>query len=774
MIQKALNYNWQFIEGFEKKYLKQPIKGSLVDIPHTVKEIPKNYFDQSLTEGVFTYQKAFDYSLKNHRRLFVTFEGVMSKATVYLNGKELSHHVGGYTRFKVELTEALKESNLLTVRVDSHESSDHPPFGNVIDYLTYGGIYREVSLIETGPDLFEHVLIDGDQTTLNIRAKLNKHSNETQCRFEIYDEQDKLYTLNEEIRDDTLAIQTSHNLTLWDIDNPKRYTLKGFINDQFVYETKFGIRTISVDRDNFYLNGKKVFLRGLNRHQSYPYVGYAMPASAQKKDADILKYELGVNIVRSSHYPPSRHFLDRCDEIGLLVFTELPGWQHIGDETWKTHALSDLKSLVIDDYNHPSIVIIGTRINESSDDHDFYTKTRDLVKSIDQSRPTGGVRFFGKSELLEDIYTVNDFVHRGDNEGLTPKKKMTKEQHPYLITEYNGHMFPTKSFDDETKRVNHALRHFKVLDDAYRMQGVMGAIGWCMNDYNTHKEFGSNDHICYHGVLDMNRNSKYAAAVYASHGDKPYMNVLSMMHIGERPAGALKEVVIATNCEKVEVLKNGKWIGTHYPSKRYKHLPHPPIIINDFVGNQIVESDRFSKRDAKRIKAIMLYMLANDLKMRLRDKLLFGYILLKYKMKYQDAVELYTKYVGGWGEEATHYTFKGYIANDCVATVHKGTNDAYRFALKPDAETLYHGDTYDVTRVTIEHLNGFDERAFYSNETLRIEALGSIELIGPSQRNLQGGIESFWIRSTSEGSGTVYVYTQNNLTITQTFEVVGK
>ena len=95
--------------------------------------------------------------------------------------------------------------------------------------------------------------------------------------------------------------------------------------------TLFGFRTAVFLKDGFYLNGKKVKLRGLNRHQSYPYVGYAMPESMQKRDADILKNELGVNAVRTSHYPQSRHFVERCDELGLLVFTEIPGWQHLGD-----------------------------------------------------------------------------------------------------------------------------------------------------------------------------------------------------------------------------------------------------------------------------------------------------------------------------------------------------------------------------------------------------------------------------------------------------------
>ena len=773
MIIKGLNFDWTFKRGFDNNTTIEEIQGELVHLPHSVNYISKNYFDEQLTQGLFTYQKHFEYSLKNGNRLFLICYGIMNKATLYLNGHELTTHIGGYTKFNVELTDYLKPNNLLTICVDSRETGENPPYGNVVDYLTYGGIYREVELLETGPNAFDYVLIDGDDSKLNIQAKINSKTTENNYRFDIYDDTllvDQIVIVSNDIH---LSLTHQHNLKLWTINEPKLYTLKAYINENFVYQTRFGLRTIKVNDQGLYLNNELIFLRGLNRHQSYPYVGYAMPASAQIKDADILKDELQVNIVRSSHYPPSKHFLDRCDEIGLLVFTELPGWQHIGDETWKEHALNDLKDLVIEDYNHPSVIIIGTRINESKDDDEFYRKTRDLVKSIDQSRPTGGVRDFAYSNLLEDIYTINDFIHRGNNQGLSKKKSKTKEHNPYLVTEFNGHMYPTKSFDDELKRVNHSLRHFNVLNDAYKMKGLMGAIGWCMNDYNTHIAFGSNDHICYHGVLDINRNSKYAASVYASQGSKPYMNVLSMMHIGELPAGEIKSIIVATNCEKVELYKGDSLIGTHYPSKEYKYLPHPPVIINDFIGNSIAENEIFTKKEADRIKSIMLYMLNHNLKMRILDKIYFSYILYKYKLTYSDAIKLYTKYVGGWGDADRKYTFKGYINNECVLTMKKGSNDDYQLSAICDNLLLKHQDTYDVTRCTVELANEVNERAFYSNEVLKITVSDNIALIGPASRTLQGGIESFWVKSIKPGKATIKIASQHyneltiNLTITE-------
>ncbi len=760
MMKMHLNFDWDYKPKFEKKdYLG--FDGTKVHLPHANKTLSKHYFDEKSTQFISSYQKIFSHTLKPDTRVFIDFEGVMSKAEIYLNGNFISEHVGGYTRFLVEITEEiLSGENRLYVKVDARETGDHPPFGHVVDYLTYGGIYREVTLIETPKDFIEYAHFDGDDSTLNVTLYPNaKTAGEHQVDIEIYDEDMLIDSLKvKQPFSDVIRMKHNHQLSVWDLDNPKMYTAKLFIDSVYQTSYRFSVRHIKVTKDGFYLNGKAIFLRGLNRHQSYPYVGNAMPKRVQERDADKLKYELGVNIVRSSHYPPSKHFLNRCDEIGLLVFTELPGWQHIGNGDWKAHALNDLKSLVMNDYNHPSIVMIGSRINESKDDETFYTATRDLVKSIDISRPTGGVRFFGHSQLLEDIYTVNDFHHRGDNAGIAKKSMMTKKDNPYLITEYNGHMFPTKSFDSELHRIEHAKRHFKVLNDAYKTPGVMGAIGWCMNDYNTHKDFGSHDHICYHGVMDINRNDKYAASVYASQGEKPTMKVLSLMQMGELPNSELKEVIVATNVDVVKVYKNDVFIGAFTKeSSPYKHLPYPPIIIKDFIGNQIHENESFSDKDATRIKKILLKTLEKELKMGLFTKIKMGYILLKYKLTKEDAIALYTKYIGGWGETLKSYRFEGIINNDVVITQMKGYDDEYTVHVEADDSILSHETTYDSTRITVELSNQFKERAFYASQVFSITPSDHLEIIGPNQVALQGGIQSFWIKTLKKGKATLRV-----------------
>lgn len=214
----------------------------------------------------------------------------------------------------------------------------------------------------------------------------------------------------------------------WNTENPYMYrctvrllTAEGAELDK--QETTFGFRTAEFKADGFYLNGRKTFLKGLNRHQSFPYIGYAAPEALQREDARILKHELSCNAVRTSHYPQSQHFIDECDRLGLLVFTELPGWQHIGGDEWKNQACENLREMIMQYRNHPSIVLWGVRINESMDDDEFYARTNAIAHELDPSRQTSGVRYIEQSHLLEDVYAYNDFSHDGVAAGTKPKNQ---------------------------------------------------------------------------------------------------------------------------------------------------------------------------------------------------------------------------------------------------------------------------------------------------------------------------------------------------------------
>ncbi len=777
---QQINDEWlylpYYVEGLERNDADES-PFVTIRLPHTNKELPFNNFDERDSQFVSCYRRHFSWEARAGKRVFLHFEGVMTAAKVYLDGEFLQEHIGGYTPFSCELTGKLKAGeHVLAVVVDSRERSDIPPFGYVIDYLTYGGIYREVWLEETDEVFVKNAQVKPEKTGERWRIEAELYLDNgigatgvAMLRLALRETEGEsaalelTQPLNGE-REQTLhASFDAGEVRVWDIDEPNLYELTvslsvGTIQDR--YACKIGFREAKFTPEGFYLNGKKRKLRGLNRHQSYPYVGYAMPKRAQEFDAELLKRELGVNIVRTSHYPQSKHFLNRCDELGLLVLEEIPGWQHIGGDEWKQNTLTALEEMITRDWNHPSIVLWGVRINESQDDDPFYEATNALAHKLDATRQTGGIRNFEGSHLLEDVYTYNDFLHNGITEPLKKPEEVVNTRAPYLVTEHNGHMFPTKKYDCEEKRVEHALRHLRVLDRMYGSPKISGAIGWCMSDYNTHKDFGSGDRICYHGVTDIFRLPKTAAAAYRSQQEESVvMEVASGMHQGERAGSDLSCVYVFTNCDSVRLYKNGENIGTYLPDRaEFRNIPHPPVVITDFIGDLLERNEGLSKRDSDRIKRVFAAIVRyGDKSLPLRYKIAMAYAMLKNHYSYKDAVNLYMRYVAGWGSESTEFLFEGYRGDSLVATARRGASATAGLRLTADSLELEEGDTYDVCRVTMEHVDSFGAVMTYSSEAVRVQVSGAGERIGPELVSLLGGSAAFWVKSTVAGEILVSV-----------------
>ncbi|MCX7011769.1 MAG: glycoside hydrolase family 2 protein [Candidatus Sumerlaeota bacterium] len=599
---QSLNTDWLYLAKDDPRAAKPNASENgfaRVSVPHTNIELPYHGFSEQEHCFVSWYRRHFALPKAAARgRVFVDFDGAMIAATVFVNGRQAGpEHKGGYTPFSFDITPLARfggEDNLLAARLDSSERKDIPPFGNVVDYLTFGGIYRDVRLRVVDPVHIKHIFArPGDvlapRKRLDVSARVANTTSAMktiQVSGELRDAKGKAWAL-EPVRvnvpagaemDADLSVAGLRGIQLWDLDNPQLYTVAVALDNGDAVETRIGFRAAEFRDDGaFYLNDKRIKLRGLNRHQTFPYVGQAAPARLQRRDAEILKTELACNIVRTSHYPQSPHFLDRCDELGLLVFEEIPGWQHIGDEAWQDLAARNVEAMIVRDRNHPSIVLWGVRINESKDNHDFYVRTNALAHRLDPTRQTGGVRCFFGSELLEDVYTNNDF-QRDLREPCAPR---------YLNTEFCGHMFPTKTFDQEERVLAHALWHAHVQNTAGGIK-TAGAIGWCAFDYNTHAQFGSGDRICYHGVMDMFRQPKIAAHFYASQEDPKKRIVLEpgnyWVH-GDWSTGFRGPLTVFSNVDEIEVFVGEESRGRHKPQREaYPNLPHPPFVIKEVAG----------------------------------------------------------------------------------------------------------------------------------------------------------------------------------------------
>ena len=738
-----INQNWRYaaskVSGSESPDFDDSSFASVV-IPHTNVLLPWHSFDDKEYEFVSTYRRRFrtpgDLAGK---RVFVDFEGAMTASTVWINGVRLGEYKGGFTPFSFELTPHLRNGaeNVLVVHLDSTERADIPPFGYEIDYMTFGGIYREVSL-RVVPATYIDNLFAQPKDVLSPRPSLDVH-----CFLAGLNPADRDLSLQVELLDgDSVVARASHpvqsaaqsagngqsdpqaamdpyttalpyastetqtdtarhtvtlaqlgKLKLWGLEDPYLYQVRvrllraGVPVDE---ESRgIGFREATFTDHGFSLNGNIVKLRGLDRHQTFPFVGQAMPARVQRQDADILRHQLHCNIVRTSHYPQSRHFLDRCDEIGLLVLEEIPGWQHIGDEAWKEVAIDNVGRMIRRDWNHPSIVLWGVRINESLDDHSFYTRTNAFAHALDPSRQTGGIRYFQESEFLEDVFTMNDF-------GFPLKPP----NHPrYLNTEFVGHTFPTKTIDDNAHQMEHTLRHARIHNQLASNPQYAGGIGWCAFDYNTHSNFGSGDRICYHGVTDIFREPKPAAGFYKSQCDPSEEVVLEpAFHWarGDEPVG-ISHALFCSNCDHLRILArkpdsgDDAWmqLAELEPDRvEFPHLKYPPFMLD----------------------------------------------LTKVDLK---------KFGASWGDLRAEGYVNGKLA---VTRTMSGRGVDSLFTLVPDDHTLQ-ADGADTTRVVLRVTDEFGAIRPYASDAIALTLEGPATLIGDNPFALVGGTGAVWIRA---------------------------
>ena len=314
------NEGWLFTPRFDPALVRPECGLELepVRIPHTVRVLPYNYCNENEYQCLCGYRREFFAPREwAGRTVLLTFGAVAHDATVFCNGRRLFHHACGYTAFTVDLTSALHlgQKNVVAVRCDSREDLNIPPFGGQIDHLTYGGIYRAVSLDIKEPAYLRDVFIEA-KAEGDFRIYTSTVGETVGC------------TLQAEIRSPSGSRAAySGELSLpitgvlngvhpWSIEHPTLYTLtvqlirpgSAGLPDRVLDEKtiRFGFRTVQFVAGGLYLNGQRVELRGLNRHQSYAYQGYAMPDSIQRLDAQILKKDLGCNAVRTS--PRARRF----------------------------------------------------------------------------------------------------------------------------------------------------------------------------------------------------------------------------------------------------------------------------------------------------------------------------------------------------------------------------------------------------------------------------------------------------------------------------------
>lgn len=597
------NDNWEF-------QIKQTDPVTIVSLPHTSQLEPLVMTSQFV--GHVLYRKRFHYKLDSGKRLLIHFEGAMHTAKVLLNGRELGTHIGGYLPFQFDLTSALKDSsNILEVYLDNTEDVTIPPGKPLkeLDFYYHSGIYRNVWLEEvSGVQIQDPYFYTENINTVNATTTAN-----VRLTFELKYQPDwvihpvsvlaKLgntpFTLNNDaFIDSTNSITYSGTLhiknpALWSPSNPNLTDLKILVmnaGDTIASQVlKVGVRKTELKPDGFYLNGAKLFLRGTNRHQEYPYVGYAVPDNAQKRDAQLIK-DAGFNFVRLSHYPQAPAFYDACDALGIIVMDAIAGWQHFGPPPFEQRCKDDLREMILRDRNHPSVVFWENSINETQMPEAFMLEMNTIAKSLLKGQ--------GFTAGWTDHPSYDLFIPaRQHAQAPNYWNQYKNNSRPLFIAEYgdweyyaqNAGFNQTQFMDLKTSERN--SRHLRgaseqaLLQQAYNFQeasnsnrkgpNTIGEANWVCFDYNR----GYSPDLEASGIYDITRLPKYAVDFYKSQSNldlkKPELSIASRWD-----AASSLNVTVYSNCPKVALYLNDSLIAKKVatPSISSDRLPHPPYL----------------------------------------------------------------------------------------------------------------------------------------------------------------------------------------------------
>lgn len=396
----SFNDNWKFIKNAADEVEAAKGEGESIALPHTWNAVDGQDGGNDYHRGTCWYVKKFAKPEKNETdKAYLEFCGAAMTAEIYLNGEKISHHEGGYSTFRVEITERLEEENTLVVSVDN--SNNTTVYPQTADFTFYGGLYRDVNLIIVPETHFE-LAYCGSQG-IKVTPVVNLEEKKAVVTVEAWvcgDADMVTFEVNQEKINASLedgrakAEFVIENVHLWDgVDDPYLYTAKAFMENGDIVSTRFGCRKYYIDpQKGFFLNGHPYLLRGVSRHQDFKGVGNALTIEHHKKDMEIIK-EIGATTLRLAHYQHAQEFYDLCDENGLIVWAEIP-YITMHMKNGRANTLSQMEELVVQNYNHPSIICWGLS-NEIT-----------AASAVDD-------------DLLENHRLLNNLCHRLDSTRLT-------------------------------------------------------------------------------------------------------------------------------------------------------------------------------------------------------------------------------------------------------------------------------------------------------------------------------------------------------------------
>ena len=619
-----IDSNWNYLENDAEKLsdAKNATNWIAINLPHSWNSEDVTDNNPGYRRSASWYKKNLSLSKIDPDKLYkLYFEGSNVTTKVYVNGKEAGGHIGGYIGFTIDITNyVVSGNNEIAVRVDNCYNPEIIP-SQKSDFFIYGGITRDVWLLSMAKNHIEKIKITTPNVSekvanLSIIATLAPTSSQSKFTYsaQLFNPKGKIIATKKGEFTGTSAtifFDKIKNPELWDTKNPNLYsaTISLSENGKIIDEVsdKVGFRWFEFkDNGPFFLNGKRLLIRGTHRHEENAGVGAAMSNEQHRKDMESIK-EMGANFVRLAHYPQDPEIYDTCDELGLLVWDELPWCRGgIGNETWKTNTKKMLSEIIEQNINHPSIILwsLGNEINWLPDfpDGDNAKKTNDflielntIAHELDPTRKTV-IRKYEEGSKIVDVFSPSIWSGWYSGSYKSYKKAVDKYKLDYkhfIHAEYGGDshvgrhsespitgegQIKSEGWEEaivQTKVANIAQigdwsenyivdlfdwhLHISENDPTF-----VGNIQWAFKDFAT--PLRPEDDIPYmnqKGLVDRNGNPKDAYYVFKSYwSEKPFAYIESHTWTERQgPKNVARVLNVFSNCQKVEFFQNGVSLG---------------------------------------------------------------------------------------------------------------------------------------------------------------------------------------------------------------------
>ena len=587
-----LNKDWLFIKN-EVNISAEG--GEAVSLPHSWNATDGQDGGNDYFRGTCLYKKTLKKSdLPEAEKYFLEIRGANSSADVYLNGKKLAHHDGGYSTWRVDLTDGLADENLLVIAVDN--SPNEIVYPQMADFTFYGGIYRDVNLICVpashfdleyygGPGIKVTPEVANKDAKVEVEVYLTDMKEGQSLTYTIYDKEENVIACATTA--ETKATLEIANVHLWHgRKDPYLYCCEVELKEgEEIIDsvcTRFGCRTFKIDPDNgFVLNGEEYPLRGVSRHQDRLGIGNALLPEHHEEDIDLI-CEVGATTIRLAHYQHDQYFYDLCDERGLVIWAEIPYIsRHM--PSGRENTISQMKELITQNYNHPSIVVWGlsNEISIAGSDDDLLENHRilnDLVHEMDKTRKTtiAAVSMCKMDDpylLIPDVVSYNHYFgwYGGDTTMNGPWFDKFHQMHPTIpigCSEYGCEALNWHTSDprqgDYTEEYQ-AYYHEELIKQLFTRKYMWATHVWNMFDFgaDARAEGGENGQN-HKGLVTMDRKYKKDAfyaykAWLRSPEEAPFVHVCGKRYV-DRVEDVTK-VTVYSNLPAVELFVNGVSIG---------------------------------------------------------------------------------------------------------------------------------------------------------------------------------------------------------------------